>query len=506
MTSVTVSSGNPASAKADVVVIATQPAPNSPSGKKVAVLAAGSAAVAQGFDGRLTAVLADLGATGRAGEVIRIPTGGSLGAPLLVAVGLGPDGPTPARLRAAAAIATRGAKGSKKVLFALPAPDVASISAQAEGALSGTYDFTAFRHTTLEGRQTPPSAVQITVSPGDVPTATARAAAKRGVTIGNALAFARDLVNTPPRDLPPAALADAARTAAVAAGATAEILDEKALARRGFGGLIGVGQGSTRPPRLVALRWTPPRPKARIALIGKGITFDSGGLSLKPPASMETMKTDMAGAAAVAATIVAAAALKIPVAVTGWLCCAENMPSGTAIRPSDVLTMYSGTRVEVLNTDAEGRLVLADGLARAAEDKPDALVDIATLTGAAIVALGPAIAGLMANDDAFRDRVGAAAATAGEDVWPMPLPAELRDRLDSAVADIANVPPSGGRDGGMLTAGLFLKSFVKDDLPWAHLDIAGPSWNGGEARGDTAKGGTAFGVRTLLALLESYAS
>jgi leucyl aminopeptidase len=518
MTNVTTATSDPAKAKADVVVIATLPAEQGatkPSGSRSAAtakpapkqprLAPGSATIDAALGGKLVSLLTDLGATGRAGEVFRIPTSGALGAPILVAVGLGPDGPTSNRLRAAAAIAVRGSKGSRKVVFAFPSADAESISAQAEGALSGAYDFVDFRHNTLEGRQQPVASVQLSVASADVPAAAARRAVARGVTIGEALGFARDLVNTPPRDLPPAALAEAAREAALAAGATVEVLDEKVLARRGFGGLIGVGQGSTRPPRLVALRWKPPRAKAHIALVGKGITFDSGGLSLKPPTGMETMKCDMAGAAAVAAAVVAAATLKVPVAVTGWLCCAENMPSGTAIRPGDVLTMYKGTRVEVLNTDAEGRLVLADGLTRAAEDKPDALVDIATLTGAALVAFGPKIAAVMANDDEFRSRVADAAGLAGESVWPMPLPPELRDRLDSSVADIANVPPSGGRDAGMLTAGLFLKNFVSDDIPWAHLDIAGPAWNGGEAQGDTAKGGTAFGVRTLLQLVESYA-
>ena len=505
MTSVTMSTTDPARTKADVVVVATIPADTGKDAPKQPALTAGAKTVDAALGGRLVPILTDLGATGRAGELVRIPTMGALGVPLVVAVGLGPDGAIPARIRAAAATAVRGSRGHKKVVLALPASDVESIAAQAEGALTGAYDFVEFRHSTLEGRQAPVASVQVTVAGREVPPATARAAVKRGVAIGEALRFARDLVNTPPRDLPPAALAEAAGDAAVAAGATVEVLDEKALARRGFGGLVGVGQGSTRPPRLVALRWKPARPTVHIALVGKGITFDSGGLSLKPPTGMETMKTDMAGAAAVAATVVAAATLRSPVAVTGWLCCAENMPSGTAIRPGDVLTMYGGTRVEVLNTDAEGRLVLADGLTRAAEDKPDAIVDIATLTGAALVALGPKIAGLMANDDAFRERVAGAAAAAGESVWPMPLPAELRDRLDSSIADIANVPPSAGRDAGMLTAGIFLKHFVAAEIPWAHLDIAGPSWNGGEPSGETAKGGTAFGVRTLLSLIESYA-
>jgi leucyl aminopeptidase len=520
MTTVSMTTADPATAKADVVVIATMPSTpatkpsthdgpgtNEASGAAaLPILAAGAKTIDAAFGKKLASVLAGLGGTGRAGEIVKVPALGTLGAPLLIAVGLGPDGPTPVRLRAAVASATRAAKGTKKVVLALPSSDVASVAAQAEGAISGGYDFTAFRTTSLAGRKPAARAVQVTADGRALPIATARAAVKRGLVVGQALTFARDLINTPPRDLPPAGLAEQARKAAESVGVKVEILDEKALQRKGFGGHVGVGQGSPRPPRLVALRWAPPRATAHIALVGKGITFDSGGLSLKPPTSMETMKCDMSGAAAVAAAVVAAASLKSPVAVTGWLCCAENMPSGTAIRPSDVLTMYGGTRVEVLNTDAEGRLVLADGLARAAEDRPDAIIDIATLTGAAIVALGPKIAALMANDDAFRDRVAQAAASAGEELWPMPLPAEMRDRLDSSVADLANVPPSGGRDGGMLTAGLFLKHFVPDETPWAHLDIAGPAWNGGEASGDTAKGGVGFGVRTLLALIESYAS
>lgn len=214
------------------------------------------------------------------------------------------------------------------------------------------------------------------------------------------------------------------------------------------------------------------------------------------------MKSDMAGAAAVAATVFAAAELGVPVKVTGYLCLAENMPSGTAQRPSDVVTMRDGTTVEILDTDAEGRMVLADGLCLAGESTPDAIVDIATLTGAQMVALGARVAGVMANDDAFRERVVAAANGAGEAAWPMPLPEDLRSQLDSTVADLAH---KGERWGGMLTAGLFLREFVAEGTPWAHVDIAGPSYNEGSEWGYTPKGATGYGVGTLLSLLEGYA-
>jgi leucyl aminopeptidase len=233
-----------------------------------------------------------------------------------------------------------------------------------------------------------------------------------------------------------------------------------------------------------------------VVLVGKGITFDSGGLSLKPPKSMETMKSDMSGAAAVLAAVAAIAKLGPAVNVVGYLPLAENMPGGMAQRPSDVISMYDGQTVEVLNTDAEGRLVLADALARSGADSPDLLIDVATLTGAQLVALGPRIMGVMANDDAVRDGVVDAARRAGEQAWPMPLPEELRKGLDSSVADIANVTPD--RNGGMLVAGLFLQEFVPDGVRWAHLDIAGPAFHEGEPYGYTPKGGTGAAVRCLV--------
>jgi leucyl aminopeptidase len=324
----------------------------------------------------------------------------------------------------------------------------------------------------------------------------------RAAVTAESVAAARDLVNTPPNDLYPASFADRAVTMAQAAGLRTEVLDEKALRREGYGGILGVGGGSSRPPRLVRLHYAPAAPKAKVALVGKGITFDTGGISIKPAAKMEEMTMDMAGAAAVVVTTVLAARLELPVEVIATVPMAENMPSATAYRPGDVLTMYGGTTVEVLNTDAEGRLILADALVRAAQDTPDYLIDTATLTGAQIVALGNRTPGIMGTPE-FRDRVTTISQQVGENGWAMPLPEHLRSDLDSKLADIANV--ASHRWGGMLAAGVFLSEFVPEGLPWAHLDIAGPAYNTGSPWGYTGKGGTGVPVRTLAAVLTDIA-
>jgi leucyl aminopeptidase len=282
------------------------------------------------------------------------------------------------------------------------------------------------------------------------------------------------------------------------------VLDEKALKEAGYGGIVAVGQGSARPPRLVRIAYSHPAAVSTLAFVGKGITFDSGGLSLKPSASMDWMKSDMGGAGAVLGALLAVARLGLRVNAVGYLCLAENMPSGSAQRPSDVLTSFSGKTVEVLDTDAEGRLVLADGLARAGQDDPDLIVDVATLTGAQIVALGWRTAGVMANDDEVRAQVVETATAYGEAAWGMPLPEELRKSLDSPVADVANVHPE--RVGGMLTAGIFLREFVPDGVRWAHIDMAGPGFNKGEPYGYTPKGGTGAATRTLIGLAERYSA
>jgi leucyl aminopeptidase len=329
-------------------------------------------------------------------------------------------------------------------------------------------------------------------------------ALEHAFAVAQAVTVARDLINTPPNALYPETFAARARELGEAAGLEVEVLDDEALAAGGYGGILGVGQGSSRLPRLVRLRWSGgENPVRKVALVGKGITFDTGGISIKPAANMDHMTSDMSGAAAVIATTVLAARLNLPVAVTATVPMAENMPSDTAYRPGDVLTMYGGKTVEVLNTDAEGRLILADAMVRAAEDDPDYLVETSTLTGAQMVALGTRTAGVMGTDD-FRDRVAALGRAVGEDAWAMPLPEHLRGELDSRIADLANV--TGNRFGGMLAAGVFLREFVADGLPWAHIDIAGPSFNTGGPWGYTPKGGTGVPVRTLVALLEDIAA
>jgi leucyl aminopeptidase len=302
----------------------------------------------------------------------------------------------------------------------------------------------------------------------------------------------------------PADLAAAAEQAARAAGLGIQILDETELAKDGYGGILAVGMGSVHPPRLVRLEYANPAATRTVVFVGKGITFDSGGLSLKTPKGMETMKSDMSGAAAVLGALQAIASLGPAVNVVGYMSIAENMPGGGAQRPSDVITIYGGKTVEVLNTDAEGRLVLADAVARSGADSPALLVDVATLTGAQTVALGTRTAGVMASDDALAAQVADSARRAGEAMWPMPLPEELRKGLDSAVADIANV--SGDRGGGMLVGGLFLREFVPEGVRWAHLDIAGPAFNDGGPYGYTPKGGTGSAVRTLVQLAYDVAA
>jgi leucyl aminopeptidase len=493
-TTLTFTTSAPSSIDADAVVIGVTKGQDGP------VLAPGAADLDQALGGTLAATLATLGMTGRPEEVTRLPGGGPVTAAVIAAVGLGPDGSGPAdpeTLRRAAGAAVRtlvaggratanGDRGGLRIALALPAADPASAEAVAVGALLGGYAFTRYRQ---DGRR-PAAITVLTAADG------AEGIGRRARALADAVSLARDLVNTAPSDLFPETLADEAARVAAAAGLQAEVLDEKALERGGYGGIVGVGQGSVHPPRLVRMEYAPAGADKTVVFIGKGITFDSGGLSLKPPKSMETMKSDMGGAAAIIGAMQAIAALAPDVRVIGYLPIAENMPSGTAQRPSDVLTIYGGKTVEVLNTDAEGRLVLADALARSAEDAPDVVVDVATLTGAQVVALGTRISAVMANDDALRDAVVAAADRAGEAMWPMPLPAELRKGLDSTVADLANV--AGDRSGGMLVAGLFLREFVPAGVRWAHLDIAGPSFNDGQPHGYTPKGGTGAATRALV--------
>jgi leucyl aminopeptidase len=328
-----------------------------------------------------------------------------------------------------------------------------------------------------------------------------KAGLQRGARVAEAVAWARDLVNEPAGAKAPDDIAAAARRVARASGLKVKVLAGPQLERERMGGVIGVGQGSDRPPRFVRLAYEPAGAERTIAFVGKGVVFDSGGLSIKTATGMEAMKTDMSGGAAVIAAMGALRDLGVKVRVVGYVPLVENMPSGKAIRPGDVLHMRNGKTVEVLNTDAEGRLILADALSYAVDEGADAIVDLATLTGACMVALGDKVAGLMGSDDAWIEEVLGAADRAGESVWHLPLPAEYRKLLDSEVADVRNV--STGGYGGALTAGLFLQEFT-GDVPWVHLDIAGPARASADD-GYNTKGGTGFGVRTLVELARGVA-
>jgi leucyl aminopeptidase len=503
---VSLSADRPADVDADVLVLAVA-APATPGGDPVLL---GAAALPEGLRAALSGpALRALGVSGRPDSVHRVPSSGAVPAPVVALTGVGPS-PTPdaEALRRAAGAAVRELAGAGSVALALPAATPDAVAAVAEGAALGAYAFGRYRVKAAAGDHPPVGTVTV-LAPADALVDPDAVRARAGV-VGDAVALTRDLVNTPPADLHPASFADAAAEAVQDLPVEVTVLDETALADGGYGGILGVGKGSARPPRLVRLDYAPGGAAGYVALVGKGITFDSGGLSIKPAASMADMKCDMAGAAAVLATVVAAARLGLPVRVSGWLALAENMPSGTAQRPSDVLTTRGGRTVEVLNTDAEGRLVLADALVDASATQPDLLVDVATLTGAQTVALGRRVSAVMANDDALRERIVRLAGEAGEQFWPMPLPPELRASLDSPVADIANI---GERFGSMLVAGLFLAEFVgtregSDDqrIPWAHLDIAGPAFNGGAPHGYTPAGGTGVAVRTLLRLVEDVAA
>ncbi|WP_416964463.1 leucyl aminopeptidase [Streptomyces sp. Agncl-13] len=501
MTALTLSTAAAPGLRADAIVIGVG------KGGKGPVVAPGADAVDKAYDGRLAGVLETLGASGAEGEITKLPAPAGFKAPLVLAVGLGTE-PEEGEaydaeaLRRAAGVAARALTGAKKAAFALPLADAADAGAIAEGALLGAYSFDAYKGNGKDAKGKAPLA-EVALLGGKPRDKEYKAAVERALAVTEELNRARDLINTPPNDLDPEAFAAVAQTAAKEHGIKVEVLDEKALEKGGYGGILGVGAGSAAGPRLVKLSYTHADATKHLAFVGKGITYDSGGISLKPAGHNETMKCDMSGAAAVFAAVVAAARLGLAVNVTGWLALAENMPSGSATRPGDVLRMYSGKTVEVLNTDAEGRLVLADALWAASAEKPDAIVDVATLTGAMMLALGSRTFGVMANDDAFRSAIVEAADEVGEPSWPMPLPEHLRKGMDSPTADIANM---GERMGGGLVAGLFLREFVGEGIAWAHLDIAGPAFNESGPFGYTPKGGTGTAVRTLVRLAELTAA
>jgi leucyl aminopeptidase len=507
-TQLTLSDSNPGSAKADALVLASR------SSSDGAVLLEGHG-LSKGAAGAVQESLSGVAAEGAADEVVKLAGVAGVTAPLVLVVGTGGRPSTtrgaqrPAdseRLRRAAGVAARALAGRQTAVFALGATDPAGLSAVAEGALLGAYSFQTF-HGVGKAEKAKAALAEVVVHgmKGRSREAKTLVASVRSIT--DAVHYARDLVNTPPNVLYPESFATSVTQRAAKSPVKVEVWDTDRLAKEGCGGILGVGQGSGRGPRLVTMTYQPSRAKAHLALVGKGITFDSGGLCLKPGASMVTMKCDMAGAAAVAAAVLALAELEVPVAITAYLCLAENMTGELAQRPGDVVTMRGGTTVEIINTDAEGRLVMADGLALASEQKPDAVIDIATLTGACVVALGERTLGVMGNDEELTARVQASAGAAGEAAWPLPLTEELRATMDSPVADLKH---TGERSAGAMVAATFLSEFVGKDangeqIPWAHLDIAGPAFNDKSAFGYTPKGGTGAGVRALVELARSYA-
>jgi leucyl aminopeptidase len=423
------------------------------------------------------------------------------GGPRIVVVGLGSEHPNEDLRRAAGSgvrhAASLAENGSLSVAVSLGTAGSEQLAAVAEGALLGSYDYEPISAEPATGSTV--DAITV-IHPSDDKGADVRAAQ----IVAQAVVTVREWVNTPANLLYPESFAEQVRNLLLGSNVTVDVLDEAALNEGGYGGLMAVGGGSSRPPRLVRLSYSPRGAKFHLALVGKGITFDSGGLNLKPAEGMYTMRYDMAGAATVLATVHAIAQLGLKIRVTAYGALAENMPSGSAFRPSDVLTIYGGKTVENGNSDAEGRLVLADALARANEDHPDLVVDVATLTGACVVALGNRTAGLMASDHVTADLVLDAAEAAGEDIWQLPIPDEIRGKLDSKVADLRSTGPD--RWAGALVAAAFLREFVAEGTQWAHLDIAGPAFLDGKPYGYVAPGGTGVGVRTLVALASTLAA
>ncbi|GAA3810837.1 leucyl aminopeptidase [Nocardioides panacisoli] len=495
-------SASPAKTRAEAVVVGVVPGDEGSSGG--AGLAAGAEDVASAYGRRLRGLLATVGATGRAGEVVKVPTSGTIASPLLVLVGLGTQDPGPADVRRAAGAAARTVTNAASVALALPADTPDLVGAVVDGYRLGGYAFAGYK---AAARDTAPAEV-VVLSPA-ARRKEAVVAFEEAEVVAEAVATARDWVNTPPVDLTPPELADrivaavgatSKRLKGTGLAVTVEVLDEDRLAELGCGGILAVGAGSEAPPRLVEIGYAPEGATTHLALVGKGITFDAGGLTIKPAASMPTTKDDMAGAAAVVQATLAIALLGLPVRVSAYAALAENMISGAAMRPGDVVTTYAGTTVEVTNTDAEGRLVLADALGRAVESAPDLVVDVATLTAHMTSALGDRLAGVMGSDEVV-DRVLAAAEAAGEDMWPMPIPEVMEERLHaSAIADL--LQHDWVRWGGALYAAAFVRAFT-GGLPWAHLDIAGTAYNRGGPTGHWPAGATGYGVSTLVELARS---
>ena len=476
------------------------------------------APVSRALGGRLEAAFASGEFKGKRGEMLLLHA--DPGAPVrrVLLIGLGAEGGADAetmRRAAGGAISAAQVRRAERVVFVAPAlrrvRPAAQAEALAEGAVLAAYRFDRYR---TRRDEAPADVSRVTLLFERTKELRAlRKAAATGVVLAESQNFARDLSNEPANHLSPVALAHAAQKMARACGLACRVFDVPELERRGMGGLLGVGQGSANPPRLIVIERNAPAKTRRagerrraalptVCLVGKGITFDSGGISIKPAAAMHEMKHDMSGAAAVAGALRAAALLEIPLHVVGVIAAAENLPSATAYRPGDVLKTASGQTVEILNTDAEGRVVLADALHYArTEVSPEAIVDLATLTGACVVALGKWCSGLFSNDERLAARLAQAADASGERVWRMPVWDEHREAIRGEIADLKN---TGGRDGGAITAAAFLSSFV-EKTPWAHLDIAGTAYVD-KATQVQPRGATGAGVRLLAAWLREYRS
>lgn len=494
MTNFTLRKGSPATTRTDVVVVGV-----GRGDRGEPLLAPGAEAVAESYGRRLLPMLASAAFTGAAGETLRLPTAGAVRAANLVLVGLGDlEDLSPLVVQRASGSAARALAAASSVALALPARTPDEVSAVLSGFIAGNYRFPKV------GKPASPGLADVVVLSEGARRADMIAAFESARQIEHAADRVRDWANTPPNVLTPATFAEQASAYVSQVGVVAEITEPAELAKLGCGGILAVGRAAAHPPRLVRMTWSHATPKVRIALVGKGITYDSGGLTIKPGSSMATMKYDMAGAAAVIAATHAIAELGLEVELRSYVPMAENAVSGDAMRPGDVITMRNGRSVEISNTDAEGRLILADALSLAAEDEPDLILEISTLTGPCIVALGDRIAGLFGDDETVA-LVESAARQARELVWRLPIPESTVTKVtsESKVADL--LQHDWVRWGSASYAAAFLAQFV-GEVPFAHLDIAGPAWNARAPWGDQPAGATGFGVRTLVAAVETAAS
>lgn len=447
--------------------------------------------------GLTRAALVANGFEGKAGQTLVIPAADG---PAMIAVGIGKLAEVTANsLRTAAASFARAAGKRATVATTLADLDVVPAAAAAQAVVEGI-TLANYRYVGLKNDKTPSPITALTLVVGAKRSAEAKLGAVTGEATAAATWLARDLANTPPGYLTARMLAAKAVEVAAESGLGVEVFNKDQLQAMGCGGIVGVNAGSVEPPRMVRLTYSPANPKGHVVLVGKGVTYDSGGISLKPSdPSHASMKMDMSGAAAVLATLAALPALGCETAVTGYLMCTDNMPSGSALKLGDVLTMRNGKTVEIHNTDAEGRLILADGLCLAAEQQPDAIVDICTLTGAVLSALGDRMAGVLGNNQAWVDQLRAAGARTDEPTWQLPLAKEYRKSLDSHVADMRNI---GGPLAGTITASLFLNEFTAG-VPWGHIDMAGTMKMDSDD-GWLAKGATGYGARLMIDLVTNF--